>query len=169
MASQARIQPHQSAAPTAGAWKLGAGRAITLQPREAGLLRISQGSVWATGDGPHPGPLNDQGDFVLHAGAHLPLRRGQRVVLEDFDRRLPAFFIWEPLPEREARREQAAALAQPAEDLRLAVALGASAAGRLLSALAGLVRAWLGRDRPALADCAFRAHSSACRAHGAMS
>lgn len=169
MASQTLTRPHQSAAAMAGTWKLGGGQAVTLLPREAGLLRIARGSVWATCDGPHGGPLNDQGDLVLHGGEQLPLHRGQRVVIEAYDRRLPAHFTWEPMPQRETHRVRAAALAQPAGDLRRAAVLGASAAARLLAALAALGWAWLGRDRPSLADCAFKAHSSACRAHGAMS
>ena len=169
MASQNFTTTHQSTAATAGSWKLAGGRAMTLRPRESGLLRIVQGSVWVTGDGPHPGPLNDQGDLILHAGEDLPVRRGQRVVVEAHDRRLPAYFTWDPVPEPAPRRLRAAALAQPAEDLRLAVVLGARASGRLLAALAALGWAWLGRDRPSLAVCAFKAHSSACRAHGAMS
>lgn len=169
MNSQPTTPAHQSTARQAGTWKLAAGQAITLRPHEPGLLRVAQGSVWATGDGPHPGPLNDQGDLVLQAGDQLPLRRGQRVVIEALDSRLPAHFAWEPVHGREPLTLQAAALAQPAEDLRLAVVLGVGAAGRLVSALAGLGRALLGRERPSLVECAFKAHSSACRAHGAMS
>ena len=150
MASQTLTQLHQSTGSLAGAWKLVGGRAITLQPREPGLLRIAHGSVWATCDGPHTGALNDQGDQFLRAGEKLQLRRGQRVVVEACDKHLPAYFSWDPLP-------------------RPAVVLGASAAGRLLAALAGFGWARVGRERPSLADRAFNAHSSACRAHGAMS
>ena len=59
MASQTVTQSHQSAYALAGAWKLANGRAMTLQPREAGVLRVARGGLWATGDGPHGGPLND--------------------------------------------------------------------------------------------------------------
>lgn len=170
MASQALTQPQQSAARLAGTWKLAGGRAITLQPRERGLLRIAHGSVWATGDGPHPGPANAQGDLLLHPGDQLPLRRGQRLVIEAWNNREPAYFSWDPMPQRAAHPVRAADLAQPAEDLRLALGLGARAAGRLLAALAGLAWTGLGReDRPSLAERAFSAHSSACRAHGAIS
>ena len=169
MASQTLTQLHQSTGSLAGAWKLVGGRAITLQPREPGLLRIAHGSVWATCDGPHTGALNDQGDQFLHAGEKLQLRRGQRVVVEACDKHLPAYFSWDPLPRPATRPVRAVDLVQPAEDLRLAVVLGASAAGRLLAALAGFGWARVGRERPSLADRAFNAHSSACRAHGAMS
>ena len=98
------------------------------------------------------------------------MQRGQRMVIEAGHRLGPAYFSWDPLPRRVVRRARAADLAQPIEDLRLAVLLGARAAGRLLAALAGLGKSSLGRDaRPPLAECAFKAHSSACRAHGAMS
>lgn len=170
MASQTVTQSHQSAYALAGAWKLANGRAMTLQPREAGVLRVARGGLWATGDGPHGGPLNDQGDRFLQAGEKLQLQRGQRMVIEAGHRLGPAYFSWDPLPRRVVRRARAADLAQPIEDLRLAVLLGARAAGRLLAALAGLGKSSLGRDaRPPLAECAFKAHSSACRAHGAMS
>ena len=37
-------------------WRLRAGRALTLQPRDAAELLVSQGRIWATVDGPHAGP-----------------------------------------------------------------------------------------------------------------
>jgi hypothetical protein len=161
MASQTLTHSHQSTAALAGTWKLAGGRAMTLQPRESGVLLVARGGLWATGDGPHRGPLNDQGDRFLQAGEQLQLRRGQRVVIEAWNRLGPAYFTWDPLPQPAASRLRAADLAQPVADLRLAVVLGARAAGRLVAALAGLGWAWLGRGRPSLADCAFKAHSSA--------
>lgn len=162
MDSQTLHQAHQSAAALAGAWKLAGGRAMTLQPREPGLLRVARGSLWATADGPHPGPLNDQGDRFLQAGEQLRLLAGQRVVIEAWNRAGPAYFTWDPLPQPLARPLRAADLAQPLEDLRLALLLGARAAGRLLATLIGLGWNSPGRDtRPALAECAFKAHSSA--------
>ncbi len=168
MASQTVTQSHQSTAALAGAWKLAGGRAMTLQPREAGVLRVARGGLWATGDGPHRGALNDQGDRFLQAGEQLRLRRGQRLVIEAWSRLGPAYFSWDPLPQPVAVPRRAADLVQPLDDLRLAVVLGGRAAGRLLAALAGLGWSRLGR-RPSLEACAFKAHSSACRAHGAMS
>lgn len=168
MASPTVTQSHQSTAALAGAWKLPGGRAMTLQPREAGVLRVARGGLWATGDGPHRGALNDQGDRFLRAGEQLQLRRGQRLVIEAWNRLGPAYFSWEPLPRPVGAARRAADLAQPIEDLRLAAVLGARAAGRLWAALAALGWTRLGR-RPSLEDCAFNAHSSACRAHGAMS
>lgn len=160
MAQPTSIRQHQSTN-LAGAWKLGRGRAMTLQPREPGVLRVARGGLWATGDGPHGGALNDQGDRFLQAGEQLHLRRGQRVVIESWDRAGPAYFTWEPLPQPAARPVRAADLVQPSEDLRRAVALGARAAGRLAAALAGLAWTSIARARPSLAERAFKAHSSA--------
>ena len=63
----------------AGWWPLAAGHAITLHPDTAGELRIGQGCVWLTLDGPHE---RRAGDLFLEAGASLPIAAGQRVVLE---------------------------------------------------------------------------------------
>ena len=107
MTTQSRPQSHQSTASLAGAWKLAGGRAMTLQPREPGVLRVARGSLWATSQGPHPGPLNDQGDRFLQAGEQLPLRRGQRVVIEPWDRMGAADLTGDPLPQPVARRVRA--------------------------------------------------------------
>src|SRR3954471_18794693 len=79
----------------AGTWKLEPGRALTLHPSEAGELRVAQGRLWATLDGPHSGPLRGLGDLVVEPGSALRLRAGQRVVLEPVDRGEPAYFAWE--------------------------------------------------------------------------
>ena len=55
----------------AGSWKLGAERAMTLHCFDAATLRVTQGRLWATVDGPHNGPANGQGDMVLNAGERL--------------------------------------------------------------------------------------------------
>lgn len=173
MASQTLTQTHQSLSAQAlpGTWKLAAGRAITLQPREAGILRVAHGRMWATYDGPHSGPLNDLGDHVIGTGGHLRLRAGQRLVVEAWDGQSPAYFSWDPLPApARVSALRLARVVQPLSDLRLALVLGAGAAGRLFAGLAGL--AWelvAGRGRDGLADCAFSAEARACRAHGAMS
>ena len=86
-----------TAAALPGTWQLAAGRAITVQPREAGVLRVAHGRIWATYDGPHSGPPNDLGDQVLGVGGQLPLRAGQRLVLEAWNGAAPAYFSWHPL------------------------------------------------------------------------
>ncbi len=167
MASRTFEPSHQSRAALAGTWKLAAGRAITLQPRQPGLLRIAQGRVWVTGDGPHPGPLNQQGDRFLCAGERLALARGERLVIEALDPGQRAHFSWDPLPQP-APGNGLVELAQPVRDLRLAVVLGLGAAGRLVVALAAIGWRLLLRGRPSLAERALNAHSSASCAHGAM-
>ena len=158
---------HQSATAFSGAWELPAGRAVTLRPREPGQFGIAYGSVWVTHDGPHHGPLNALGDRVLQPGEKMALRRGQRLVIEAIDRHQSAYFMWDSLPA--ALPVRPADLAQPAADLRRAVALGVGAAGRLWAARAGLAWGWAAGARTARVDRAFNAHSRACRAHGAMS
>ena len=65
-----------------GTWKLRAGRAITLEPREQGVLRVAHGGMWVTFDGPHAGPRNDLGDHFVAAGGALRVAPGQRLVIE---------------------------------------------------------------------------------------
>jgi hypothetical protein len=136
----------------AGCWHLGAGRALTLQPREAGELSISQGRVWATFDGPHPGPANDRGDLVLKPGERLQLKAGQRVVLESWGAaanasatsaaNAPAWFVWQtqpaqlPLGAHSGSRWQLT-VAQPARELGHALWQTVQAFGRLIWGVAG--------------------------------
>jgi hypothetical protein len=171
MAPQSIAQMQLSAPALPGTWKLAAGRAITLEPSEPGVLRVAHGQLWATYDGPHSGPLNDLGDRIVGVGERLSLRAGQRLVVEAWDTGAPAYFSWDPLPARVAvPTRRLARVIQPLADLRLALVFGAGAAGRLLAGVAGL--AWdlvAGRDRERLADCAFNAQAKACRAQGAMS
>lgn len=78
---------------------LAPGRALTLQAQQAGWLRVSEGRVWATLEGPHTGPANDRGDWFLSAGDELALLAGQRVVLESSAAtaaNLPASYEWVP-------------------------------------------------------------------------
>jgi hypothetical protein len=167
---QTLIQTHQSLSASAlpGTWKLAAGRAITLRPSEVGVLRVAHGQMWATYDGPHQGSLNDLGDHVIGTGGQLRVRAGQRLVVEAWGGQSPAYFSWDPLPARvRAGALSLARVVQPLADLRLALAFGAGAAGRLVTGLAGL--AWdllAGRGRDGLADCSFN-DARACRAHGA--
>ena len=131
MAHQPWPQTQQSIAPALpGTWKLGAGRAITLQPREAGSVRIVHGRVWATYDGPHRGALNELGDHIVGTGERLRLAAGQRLVIESWQDESPAYFSWEPRP-LPVRAPSLAQLVQPWADLRRALALGAGAAACL--------------------------------------
>jgi len=156
-------------------WRLPAGRALSLRPRQAGLLQVCQGQVWATMDGPHGWR---EGDMFLSAGDSLVVPADQHLVIEPRDAQAAAWFSWTPQPARaaEATRWQRD-VSQPVSDLRLAFGGAAlalrGAAGallRLAAGLSGLAPAWrAARGRLSGAARAFRAASSASRAHGAMS
>ncbi|WP_168175065.1 DUF2917 domain-containing protein [Polaromonas sp. C04] len=178
-----QLQQPTPGAALPGCWKLDAGRAVTLRPREAGVFRVAQGQVWATLQGPHRGPANDLGDRFLSPGESLALWAGQRLVLEPWDAAssAPAWFSWDPQPAaapnpRRAARGWGVAVGQPLADLRLALcsvarALGGAAGAvvRLGAGLAGFAIDLLAdRVRPAWAERAFSADSRASRAHGAM-
>jgi hypothetical protein len=170
MAAQTLTQMQQSPAALPGTWKLAAGRAITLQPREAGLVRVAHGQLWATYDGPHIGALNDSGDHVLGAGAQLRVAAGQRLVVEAWNGEAPAYFSWDPLVQRAAvPRPRLEAVVQPLSDLRLALVFGGRAAVRLVAALAALGWGLVAGRRGDFVDCAFNADARACRAQGAIS
>ena len=88
-----------------GAWKLAPGRALTLSPRQAGLLEVVYGEVWATFDGPHAArstiwetTLSRAGERLVPRGRTAP---GGRVLAPD----APAFFSWDPC--RGVRRQRA--------------------------------------------------------------
>jgi hypothetical protein len=143
-----QVQAPASPVTLPGTWKLGSGRAITLQPREAGLLRIAHGRVWATFDGPHTGLRNDLGDHVLGAGGRLAVKAGQRLVIEAWSKESPAYFTWDPTPERAwAASREWARVQQPMADLRLALMMAGGAAVRLAAGLAGLAWAMV-TDQP---------------------
>ncbi|MES2938309.1 MAG: DUF2917 domain-containing protein [Pseudomonadota bacterium] len=153
-----------------GTWKLGAGRAISLQPAQDGALRIAHGCVWATFDGPHGGPANDLGDYVVGSGTTMQVHANQRLVLQAWDDQRPAYFSWEPAPEvaHSVAADVPAEVLQPLADLRTALDLGLGAVARLAAGVGRL--AWgLVAPRGRLADCALNAHSKAGRAHCAMS
>ncbi len=162
-----------------GCWKIAAGRAVTLRPAAAGVLRIAHGRVWATLDGPH---ARRAGDLFLDAGASLRLQAGQQVVIEPCGAagQTDAAFGWLPALASRATRWPAA-VAQPASDLRLAlVSAGfalrgaAGAVVRLAGGVLGLVPAGLEgamdylahRDRLTLGSVAFKAQSGARNPQG---
>lgn len=88
-----------------GCWKLAPGRAITLQPGVDALLRIEQGRVWVTLDGPRLGRGHESGDLFLEAGQQLLVHAGQRLVFEPWGEaaEVPVYFVWAPAPVASAR------------------------------------------------------------------
>ena len=132
-------------------WKLDAGQATTLQPRQAGVFRVSQGQVWATLNGMQHGEPEMPGDHILKAGDSLPLQRGQRLVVESWTlggQPAPTvYFSWEPVAEVvwDGRRVATSAgaqwrggVVQPSRDLAQALRSAGAAAGRLVLGLVGL-------------------------------
>ena len=171
MAFQSFLQTQQSSySPVLpGTWKLVPGRAITLEPREAGTLKVAHGQLWVTCEGPHAGPANESGDLFIGVGNEVVLQAGQRLVAEAWNDHAPAYFTWDPMP-RPVAAPRPARLVQPLADLRLALAMGAGALVRLAAGVAGLALDLIvPPGRETLADCALNAQSRACRAQGAMS
>lgn len=91
------VQCTSTNSPTAGPWRLSPGRALSVRSARTGLLRVVRGGVWATFDGPHPGPGNDRGDYVLEAGQMIMLRPGERLVLEPAGTTQEAQIEWRPV------------------------------------------------------------------------
>lgn len=132
-----------------GRWKLGTGRALTLQARESGILRVEQGQVWVTFDAPHHGLVNDLGDHFLRSGQQMTLQAGKRLVMESWRSESgddpstcsPVYFSWTPQSTRPAALAKTtrwqAAVVQPLRELCLALAVAVLALGRLLAGVAG--------------------------------
>ena len=163
--SRSSASPTSPAASLAGCWKLEARHALSLRPRQPGVLEIAQGRAWVTLTGAAQAL---PADHVLHAGDRLSLRPGQHAVVEAWgphgaaDAAGVLAFRWDcALPvagsvaSDSARAEGAAAVvvcwdravAQPLRDLRLALGQGgravvgaaadaAGAVGRLVLGLA---------------------------------
>ncbi len=81
----------------AGSFRIESGRAQTLRPQHDALLRIQQGSVWAT--------LPSQpGDHFLKAGQCLLVKAGDALVIEPWALRQVAgaqetvYLDWDPVP-----------------------------------------------------------------------
>ena len=131
------LQAPQTAPAVSGCWKLMSGRAISLQPRQAGVLKIAQGRVWATVNGAHQGHGNESGDHFLQAGQQLVIGAGQHLVLESCvaPDAPPVYFEWGRVAaDGRPSRWQAAV---PLQDLGLALLQVGRAMGQLLKGLAG--------------------------------
>ncbi len=151
MSDPTTFDVHQSPTGTnvPGCWKLEAGRALTLRPRESGVLRIAQGRIWVTMDGPRHGHANESGDLFLMPGRGMVVQAGQRLVIESWgqERAGMAWFSWDPMPQRTAQAVDRAvrrasrwqvAVGQPLRDLGLALGLAGAALGRLVVGVLGL-------------------------------
>lgn len=141
-----------------GTWKLAPGRAITLEPREAGVFKVSHGQLWATFDGPHHGRLDESGDFFLGAGQTMRLQPGQRLVIEAWNDGCPAYFSWDPVV-APVHRMNWADIVQPVSDLRLALVFGGHAVARLVTGVGRI--AWQSLFGPRIS-----AEEKACTRHG---
>lgn len=153
------LQPLPGMDALAGCWKLGSGRALTLRPSQAGVLRIAHGQVWITFANAHADDGVRAGDHFLGAGEELKLLPGQSLVMEPWlvGGATPAYFSWDPLPvaagvalaspsrhvlaQRAVSLPWRAGVAQPLRDLRGALGLAAAASGRLAFGLVGLAGA----------------------------
>jgi hypothetical protein len=93
-----QIALNNAATACPGAWLLPAHTALTLRPASPGRLRVCEGALWATLDGPHGGAANDRGDRILQPGDVLSLRAGERLVIERLRSATPARFTWDPAP-----------------------------------------------------------------------
>ena len=144
-----------------GTWKLAAGRAITLEPRHAGMLKVVHGRMWTTFEGPHPGRLDESGDEIMSAGEQVRIAPGQRVVVEAWNEGCPAYFSWDPVPVAVVvRRLSLAEVVQPLSDLRLALVYGGHAIARFAAGLGRVASQALFGPRPSLEE-------RVCTRHGA--
>jgi hypothetical protein len=129
---------HQSGT-CAGAWMLAARKAMSLRPREQGVLEVKHGKVWITVEGPHGGIPGDTGDHVLAAGERITVQAHRHVVIEAWKDR-DVCFDWVPLPQAASAQAGAReALIEPLRELRQAAGLAAHACGQLAGGLARLV------------------------------
>ena len=118
-----------------GFWKLAPGRALSLQPRQPGWLRVAQGQVWVTLGARHQGAGNELGDFFLHAGEQLAVHPGQHLVLEPFARaqQQAVFFEWTPSLDtvQAPVAQNAGAVTLPLRELGQALGMAGSALAHL--------------------------------------
>lgn len=154
MPARPLVPPLQPCA-AAGCWRLAPGRALSLKPRESGVLRIARGRVWLTGAAPAQ-------DLVLQAGDALGVAVGQHVVLEPWalpgagDADAPVLFQWDPVAvpphhhRARASRDWELGVVLPLQELVRALA----GAGRAVGTAAVQVTAAAGRLGTGLAGFA---------------
>ncbi len=131
-------------------WVLAKGRAVTLRPRTAGVLRVVSGRAWATLDVSRHTPLLETGDHFVALGHDLQLRAGQRVVVEAWPHKGQdeIKLQWEAQPELCMASRWQAKVVEPLGDVGHGLALVARALGRLVAGLAGYANVFAaGRGR----------------------
>jgi hypothetical protein len=136
--SATKMQQSLQVGGPAGSWRLAPGQALSLYPRNDGVLRITRGRAWVTLDVAPSGHGNDAGDHCLLSGEQLVVQAGRHLVFESLDT-VPVCFEWVPVPAvvplKATRWEDAVVL--PLADLWQAARLAAGALGRLVWGLAG--------------------------------
>jgi hypothetical protein len=128
-----------AAVPEDAPWMLPKGRAVTVRPRTAGVLRVVSGRAWATLDVSRHTPLTESGDHFVALGHDLQLRAGQRVVVEawPYQGQDGIQLQWVAQPEACVVTRWQTNVVEPLRDVGHGLALVARALGRLLSGLAG--------------------------------
>lgn len=126
--------PHRH--PAIGSWRLYPGHAMSLQPRQAAVLRVFCGRVWVTLG--HAGGATPEtaGDRFLGPGEVLAVPAGARLVMEPLvvpGDVQPVHFDWSDAVGAPSRFERE--VASPARDLGAALGTAGGALGRVLRGL----------------------------------
>ena len=126
------LSPLALQAAARGLQTLAPGQALTLRPPRAGVLRVQRGALWVTRGGLQGAKASGAAaDEILRPGQHLRLRAGEWVVVE------PIAAPGTPLQrvalnwQASDRTHWAAAVAQPASDLRHALQQAGQASVRM--------------------------------------
>lgn len=124
-----------------GMWAMEPQEVLSLFPHAPAVVRVTQGRIWATLNGPHSGPANAWGDVFLEPGQVLQVPAGQRLVLESLAGRSEAAACFDWLPASTLSPWQQA-VGQPLAELRQSLGGATRAAGHLVQGLGRL--AWRG-------------------------
>ena len=124
---------------TAAPMQLAKGRAVTLRPKVAGILRVPHGRAWATLDKVRGSSLDDDGDHFVAPGHDLHVRAGQRVVLEAWPRAGAdsITLVYEPDASAQVSSQWQAAVMEPVRELGHGLALSGYALVQLARGLVG--------------------------------
>ncbi|WP_439517991.1 DUF2917 domain-containing protein [Hydrogenophaga sp.] len=141
-ASCSPILQHAIGAPAARGWRLDARRAMSLRPKVASRLYITQGRAWVTLGVPAQGRGNELGDHMLEAGQSLAVPAGARVVMEPWQPAHPMPVRFEWCSEAEARAAEVESrfgreVATPGRELVVALGQAGWAFVRLVRGLLG--------------------------------